>query len=334
MRRREFITLLGGAAAWPLAASAQQRPTKIPRVALVFASSPVATMAGPEPANPAARAFLHGLHALGYVEGQNLVLERRSAEGRFERYGDIVAELVRLKVDVIVIVTTEGAQQAKAVTTTVPIVAVATTTDPVEAGLIDSLARPGGNITGLTISVGPEIDAKRLALLKEILPGATRVAYLGTNEDWENPWGKSVRAAAQGLGLTLILAAHTLTEYTDAFTLLGRIRVDALFVSATPYQFGNRRLIVDFARQSRLPDTHFYREAVDLGALMSYGVDLSDLFRRSAGYVNKILKGAQPADLPIEQPTKFELVLNLKTAKALGLTLPSGLLSIVDEVIE
>jgi putative ABC transport system substrate-binding protein len=333
MRRREFITLLGGAAVtWPVAAEAQA--PKVHRVALVFASSPVATMAGPEPANAAARAFLHGLRALGYVEGQNLVLERRSAEGRFERYGDIVAELVRLKVDVIVIVTTEAAQQAKAVTTTVPIVVVATTTDPVEAGLVDSLARPGGNITGLTISVGPEIDAKRIALLKETLPGATRVAYLGTNEDWENPWGKSVRAAAQGLGLTLILAAHTPTEYTDAFTLLGRVRVDALFVSATPYQFGNRRLIVDFARQSRLPDMHFYREAVDLGALMSYGVDLSDLFRRTAGYVDKILKGAQPADLPIEQPTKFELIVNLKTAKSLGLTIPESFLLRADEVIE
>ena len=206
--------------------------------------------------------------------------------------------------------------------------------DPVEEGLVSSLARPGGNITGFTFSAGQEIDGKRIALLKEILPGAARVAYLGTNQDWEGPSGKIVRAAAQVLGLTVVLAAHTPTEYADAFNLLGRVPVDALFVSNGPYQVANRRLIVDFARQSRLPDTYSFREAVELGALMSYGADGLDLIRRSAGYVDKILKGTKPADLPIEQPTKYELVINLKTAKTLGITVPPSLLARANEVIE
>ena len=223
-------------------------------------------------------------------------------------------------------------EHAKAAQFTVPIVTV--NNNLVELRLANSLAHPGGNITGLTVSVGPEIEGKRIELLKETLPGATRVAYLGTNEDWEAPWGQSVRAAAQVAGLTMVLAAHTPTEYTDAFTLLGRARVDALFVSPSPYQFINRRLIVEFARQSRLPDTHAHREAAALGALMSYGANIPDLFRRSAAYVDKILKGAKPADLPIEQPTKFELVINLRTAKALGLTVPPSLLIRADEVIE
>jgi putative ABC transport system substrate-binding protein len=332
MKRRDFIRLLGGATVMlPLRAEAQT--SKVHRVALVFMPSPAAEMAGPEPVNPNARAFLHGLRALGYVEGQNLILERRVAEEPFPRYGDIITELVRLKTDVIVTSYIPLVERAKAASITVPIVTFFKT-DPVEERLANSLARPGGNITGLTVSVDPEIDGKRIELLKETLPGATRVAYLGTNEDWEGPWGKSVRAAAQGVGLTMVLAAHTPTKYTDAFALLGRVRVDALFVSLSPYTFINRRLIVDFARRSRLPDSRTNREAVELGALMCYGANIPDLFRRSSAYVDKILKGAKPADLPIEQPTKFELVINLKTAKALGLDVPPTLLASADEVIE
>jgi putative tryptophan/tyrosine transport system substrate-binding protein len=331
MRRREFIRLLGGATVtWPLAAVAQS--SKVHRVALVFTTAPVAEMTGPEPINPVARAFLHGLRALGYVEGQNLILERRSAEGQFSRYDDIIAELVRLKTDVIVTSSFPMVQQARSASITVPIVTVFGR-DPVEGGLANSLARPAGNITGLTI-VAPEIDSKRIELLRETLPGATRVAFLGTNEDWEGPSGQSVRAVAQVVGLTVILAKHTPTEYADAFTLLGRVPVDALFVSSSPHQYANRRLVVDFARERRLPDTHGNREAVELGALMSYGANIPDLFRRSAAYVDKILKGAKPANLPIEQPTKFELVINLKTAKALGLDVPPTMLARADEVIE
>jgi putative ABC transport system substrate-binding protein len=309
MRRREFIALMGASVAWPFTAEAQ---LKVHRVALVFTTAPVAEMAGPEPVNPYARVFVRALRALGYVEGQNLILYRRSAEGQFSRYHDIIAELIQLKTEVIQ-TGFPAVHRAEAASITVPIVSLFNF-DPVEEGLVSSLARPGGNITGFTLSAGPEIDGKRIALLKEILPGAARIAYLGTNEDWEGPSGKIVRAAAQVLGLTVVLAAHTPTEYADAFNLLGRVSVDALFVSAGLYQIANRRLIVDFARQSRLPDTHAYREAVELGALMSYGADGLDLIRRSAGYVDKILKGTKPADLPIEQPTKYELVINLKTA--------------------
>ena len=331
MRRRDFIALLGAATvAWPLVAKAQS--SKVHRVALVYTTAPVAEMAGPEPVEPVTRAFLHALRAFGYVEGQNLILERRSTEGQFSRYGDIIAELVRLKTDVIVTSGFPMALLARSVSITVPIVTVFNR-DPVEGGLANSLARPGGNITGLTF-LASETDGKRIELLKETLPAATRVAYLGTNEDWEGPSGQSVRAVAQAVGLTVILAAHTPTEYTDAFTLLGRVRVDALLVVAAPYQYVNRRLIVDFARQRRLPDTHGYREAVELGALMSYGPDIPDLYRRSAAYVDKILKGAKPRDLPIEQPTKFDLVINLNTAKALGLTIPPSVLARADEVIE
>ncbi len=328
-----LVTLALVILAVPLAAGAQA--TRVYRVALIFTTSPVSEMAGPEPANPAARAFVHALRALGYVEGQNLILERRSAEGKFERYADIFTELVRLKVDVIVTVQNPMAQQARAVTTTVPIV-MATSTDPVGAGLVKSLARPGGNITGLAYYVGPEIEAKRLQLLKETLPGASRIAYLGMkgDEDWDAPWGKSVRAAAQVLGLTLVLAEHTPNDFTSAFSRIGRDRPDAFFVSVNAPAYAHRRLIVDFAARSRLPSTYAFREHVELGGLMSYGVNAPDLFRHAAGYVDRILKGAKPADLPVEQPTKFELVINLRTAKVLGLTIPPSVLIRADEVIQ
>ena len=270
-----------------------------------------------------------------FRSGQNLILERRASEGRSERFGDIVAELVRLKADVIVTNSDPMAGAAKAVTTTVPIV-MATSNDPVGVGLVQSLARPGGNITGLTVAVGPEIEAKRLELLIAMLPSVSRVAYLASKEDkdWESPYGKSVRRAAQALGVTLVLAEFTAHQYTNAFTLISRARAEALFVSRLGPTYADRALIVDFATRTRLPSIFAYREAVELGGLMSYGASVIDLLRRAAGYVDKILKGAKPADLPVEQPTKFELVINLKTAKALGLTIPQSLLLRADEVIQ
>ncbi len=235
MRRREFIgLLLGGVAApWPLAAQPQQA-SKVYRVGLILATIPVSKMVGSDPIHPSTKAFLHGLRALGYIEGQNLVLERRSAEGRFERFGEIVAELVRLKVDVIV--TASGnvvVQEAKRVTRVVPIVMTGSY-DPVEAGLVASLARPGGNVTGFTAHAGPEIEAKRLQMLKEAFPEATRVAYLGTKSDWEGPEGEHVRAAAHMLDVTMVHAEHTPTHYTDAFALIARDRPRALFVARRP----------------------------------------------------------------------------------------------------
>jgi putative ABC transport system substrate-binding protein len=217
------------------------------------------------------------------------------------------------------------------VTTTVPIV-VARSVSPVEAGLVASLARPGGNITGLTTNTGPEIEGKRLELLKDALPKISRVAYLGMKTDWEGPFGESVKAAAKALNVTLLHAEHTPNEYASAFAVIARQRPDALFVTDSPPAYAHRRLIVEFAVKNRLPGMYPWREPVEAGGLMSYGVSVSDLFRRAAGYVDKILKGANPANLPIEQPTKFELVINLKTAKSLGLTISPSVLFRADEV--
>jgi len=333
MDRRIFLTTVaGGLLAAPLAAEAQP-VGKVPRVGVILTTSPVAEMSGPEPVHPLIRAFVHALHALGHVEGQNLILERRSAEGRFERFADIVAELVRLNTDVIVTVTAPATQRAKEVTNTVPIVGVGIV-DPVGFGIVQSLARPDGNVTGVTGFPGPEISAKRLQLLKEALPRISRVAFLGLKSDWEDPMGRTVQAAAQALGLTLFLAEHTPTQYADAFDVLTGGRPDALFVSYSGSNYANQRLIVDFATRHRLPSTHAFRESVELGGLMAYGTDAADVFRRAAGFVDKILRGAKPGDLPIEQPTKFELVINLKTAKALGLAIPQSMLLRADQVIE
>jgi putative ABC transport system substrate-binding protein len=335
VERRAFLgAVTGGLLAAPVVAEARE-PGKVYRVGLIAATTPVSEMAGPEPVQPLVRAFVQGLRTLGYVEGQNLILERRSAEGQYERFGDIVAELLRLKVDVIVTLAHPAALATKAVTTTIPIV-MAVSSDPVGNGLVRSLAHPGGNITGLTYYVEPEIEAKRLELLREMLPGVSRVAYLGSKEDkdWESPWGKSVRTAAQGLGVTLVPAEFTPGHYADAFTLISRARAGGLFVAASPATYNDRALIVDFAAQTRLPSTFATRESVERGALMSYGASTRDNYRRAAAFVDKILKGAKPANLPVEQPTTFELVINLKTAKALGLMLPPSLLARADQVIE
>ena len=308
---------------------------KVYRVGVIATTSPVSELAGPEPVNPAVRAFVQGLRILGYVEGQNLILERRSAEGRFERFGAIVAELVRLKADVIVTAGDPMAKVAKGITITVPIV-MPMSTNPVGEGLVQSVARPGGNITGLTTLVGPEIEAKRLELLKAMLPGVSRVAYLGSKEDndWESPWGQSVRTAAQALGVTLVLTEFLPHQYEDAFARISRAGAEAVFVSPGAVAYADRALIADFASKVRLPSIFYYRESVELGGLMSYGANLADVWRRAASYVDKILNGAKPADLPVEQPTKFELVINLTTAKALGLSVPPSLLARADEVIE
>jgi putative ABC transport system substrate-binding protein len=244
-----------------------------------------------------------------------------------------VGELIRLKVDVIVTTSNPTTRAVKAETTTIPIV-MAASSAPVEVGLVASLTRPGGNVTGLSSEFGGEIQEKRLELLKEAVPKISRVAFVGTPAGWESPPGVKVQAAARALGLTLFLAEFQGTDVTTAFPLVTRGRADALFVPISSVTYIQRNRIVEFAATNRLPASYQSRLAVEAGGLMSYSLNEIDLWRRTAAFVDKILKGAKPGDLPIEQPTKFELVINLKTAKALGLTIPPSLLQRADQVIE
>jgi putative ABC transport system substrate-binding protein len=290
-------------------------------------------MAGPNPVHLLLRAFIHTLRDLGYVEGRNLILERRSAEGKFERLDAIVSEVVSLRTDVIVVINTMVAQRAHAVTRSIPIVQV-TGTDPVLSGLARSVSHPDGNVTGLTSTPSPEIEAKRLELLKQVAPSATRIAFLGMKSDWDSPWGQSVRRAAEALGIALILTEHQPNDYAGAFALIERGRANAVFLAASPPNWQHRRLIADFARNNRLPSASMSREFPEVGGLLSYGYDPRDNSRGAAQYVDKILKGAKPGELPIEHPSKFELVINTKTARAIGLSISQELLLRVDQVIE
>ena len=329
MNRRAFVTGLGAMLAAPLAADAQATG-KVHRVGFI-AITPVASING-NPSHLFNAAFRAEMRDRGYVEGQNLVLELRSVEGETERASAIVSELVRLNVDVIVTVSPEMTRLAKRVTTTVPIVTYSRA--PVEEGLVASLARPGGNITGLTNDTGPDLERKRVELLKQGLSKLRRVAYLGAKAEWEGPGGKSARASAKSLGLDLFLAEARPNDYAGAFDIITRKPPDAIMISQDATHYSHRRVIAEFAARSSLPSISSYREFVEAGGLMSYGIDTEDVYRHIATYVDKILKGAKPADLPIEQPTKFELVINLKTAKAFGLTIPPSLLVRADQLIE
>lgn len=333
MRRRDVIALLGNAMLFLPPAARAQQSGRIYRIGLVLGVAPIPNMSGPDPIDPVVKAFVHGMRDLGYHEGKNVVIERRSAEGKFERFDAILAELVASKIDVIVVAgATELLRAAKRATSTLPIV-MAVGYNPVETGIVASLARPGGNITGTTVHAGPEIEAKRLQLLKAAVPEATRIGFLGLKSSWESLDGSSARAAAQELGVSLFHVEHTPTNYADAFAQIIRERPHALFVARQAANFSNRKMIADFVVAQRIPSSSPYREIVAAGGLMSYGASNPELFRRAAVYVDRILKGAKPEDLAIEQPTKFELVINLKTANALGLTMPPPLLALADEVI-
>ena len=328
MKRRELLALLSGVAAiWPLAARAQPAG-KVPRIGW---------LGGPtrESAEPFVREFQRGLKDLGWVEGQNIVIEWRFAGGREERLPDLAAELVRLRVDLIVVPSTPTALAAKNATKTIPLVTVAGG-DPVGLGLVASLARPGGNITGSTSTVAREIAGKQLALLKETAPKVSRMAVLWNPTTPGNALAlREAEIAARGLGLELqLLEARSLNDFDDAFAAMTTKRAGALLVLGDVMFVTHRIRLADLAAKNRLPAMYVQREYVEDGGLMSYGPMFSELFRRAATYVDKILKGAKPADLPIEQPTKFELVINLKTAKVLGLTIPESLLVRADEVIE
>lgn len=333
MRRRHFIIGFGALVVLPTAVLAQQ-PRKLHRVALILTTSPISEMAGIEPVHTGTRAFLRELRSLGYTEGENIVVERRSAEGHFDRFPSIVRELVSLKTDVIVAAGGNSHyKQVKDTTSSVPIVMLASS-DPDKAGLVASLARPGGNVTGLTIDISPEIEAKRLELLREAMPHLRRVAYIGTKAVWDSPGAHALRRAALVLGVELMHVEHTPTDYTTAFATIERQRPDAIFASFSPETFANRGVLAEFGLKSRLAGMFPYSEIAEAGGLMSYGMSVPDLFRRSAHYVDKILKGAQPAELPIERPTKFDLVINRKTASDLGLSIPQSVLLRADRVIE
>lgn len=316
-----------------LASAAGAQAGKVRRVALVFTTAPASEMAAPDPVHPYPRAFLRALAGLGYVEGRNLAYLPRSAEGKFERLDDLLRELVALKVDVIVAPGNEIPRRAKQVAPGVPFVMMSIG-DPVELGFVASLARPGGNITGLTRTTGAEIESKRVQLLIDAFPAVRRVAFLGRAEDWTSPSGQTMRAAARALGITVVHARHTPSDYTEAFAGMARDRPDALFAAENTPNFAHRRRILEFAAQHRLPSMYFTREFADAGGLMSYGVDLADLYRHAAVYVDKILKGATPATLPVERPTKFEFVVNLRTARGFDLPVPPALLLRADEVIQ
>jgi len=278
--------------------------------------------------------FIQGLRERGYAEGQNLRVERRYVAGRVERSREFATELVALNVDIIVATGSPAARAAKQATTRIPIVAVLVS-DPVAQGLAASLARPGGNVTGLA-NLLPELGAKRLELLKEIYPGASRVAVLWNPANTGSVIvGKRMTVAARTLGITLqSLEVRTPHDLQDAFALLAKERPDALMTLDDHLFYEHAASIVDFAAKRRLPAMHTFREAAEAGGLVAYGVNPSELFRRAAEYVDKILKGARPGDLPFEQPTTFELVINLKAAKALGLTIPSSVMLRANQVIE
>jgi putative ABC transport system substrate-binding protein len=278
--------------------------------------------------------FAEGLRELGWVQGQNIVIEDRWTEGKIERFPDLAAELVRLKVDLIVTVSWRAAVAAKHATTTIPVVFMQAG-DPVATGLVASLARPGGNLTGIS-DLSPETSAKRLELLKEVVPKATRVAILwNATDDAMTLRMKHVQSASRTLGVAVrLLGVEQPEDFEQAFSAIAQERQDALFVIADPLTVFNRKRILDFAAGHRLPTMYEGRSFVDDGGLIAYGPSFAEIFRRGAFYADKILRGAKPADLPVEQPTRFELIVNLKTANALGLTIPSSILVRADKVIQ
>jgi putative tryptophan/tyrosine transport system substrate-binding protein len=324
MRRRELITLLGGVmASWPLAVGAQQT-SKLPSLGFLTAGRD----------SPGLPALLEGLGQFGWIEGKTIAVEYRYAENRNDRLPELAAELVRLNVDVIVAAGTLAPLAAKRATATIPIV-MTSAGDPLGTGLVSGLARPGGNVTGLSL-MSPDISGKRLELIEQIVPDVARVAIM-----WNatNPYPalvfRQTENAARQLKLEVqSLEVHTPDDVTSALEAAVREKANALITVEDPLTVNYRKQIADFAIKNRVPTMSGLREYVDAGGLLSYGPALADLYRRAAGYVDKILKGAKPSELPVEQPTKFELVINLKTAKTLGVTIPPDMLAIADAVIE
>ena len=333
MQRRAFMGLIGAATAWPVAVRAQQ-PTKMKRIAIVSPATNVDDMK--ITGIRVYRAFFEELGRLGYVEGQNLIVDRYSGEGRTERFDSLAREVVSTSPDLIFPVATVLTPKFKMATSTIPI--VATIGDPVASGLVSSMARPGGNITGATVDAGAGLHGKRVEFLVEASPRSSNVRFLASQSSWDNPGGSAVREAAKQAGISIARALldSDINEaaYQRVFGAMEQDRVDGLVVADQPENFTYRRLLVELAAKYRIPAIYPFREHAELGGLMSYSADLSDIFRRIANQIAEVLKGTSPAEIPVYQPTKFQLVINLKTAKALGLTMPPTLLALADEVIE
>jgi putative ABC transport system substrate-binding protein len=333
MRRREFITLLGGAAVAPAMfcpfAVHAQRTEKIYRIGMLFPNPPAIVASSPR-----IKAFLQGLRELGWIDGQNVAIEWRFAAGEVQRLAALAGELANLQVDVIVAASAPAAQAAKEATSTIPIV-ILDPGDPVGTGLVRSLARPGGNVTGVT-SIAPDLAGKRLALLKEAVPAITDVVVLFNAAVPPAEIAMTeTRIAAQTMNLRIqSLAVQGPQGFAEAFAMITRGQANGLVVFPDPLTFSNQEVITGFAAANKIPALFGAKEFVGVGGLMSYGPSYPGMFRRGAYYVNRILKGTKPADLPVEQPTRFELVINLKTAKALGIDVPATLLARADEVIE
>jgi putative tryptophan/tyrosine transport system substrate-binding protein len=325
IKRRRFIALLSGAAAWPLAARAQQ--VRTPRRIGVL-------LVGLSPDSKELKHFRLGLRDAGYAEGRDVLIEWRSANGDYDRVPELVADLVRSNVDVIVEDSTVGTEITKRATSTIPIV-MALVLDPVATGLVKSLAYPGGNVTGLSM-MATELYPKRLQLLREINPQLTRVAvFWNPDHPFHAKAVEAIKAVAASVPVELSFAAvRGPDQFGSAFSDIMRANAQALYVVDDPIFFAHRRVLLELASEARLPTIYETRRYPEAGAFISYGPDLYDLFRRSAIYVDRIFKGANPANLPVEQPTKFELVINLKTAKALGVEVPPMLVALADEVIE
>jgi putative ABC transport system substrate-binding protein len=325
MNRRAFIEVFAAGLVMARSVAAAQLAAKVYRVGILL----VATA---ETVAPLVQALTEGLRDLGYVEGPNVVFERRYADGRLERLPDLAAEFVRLRVDVIVTGSNIHVAAVQRATATIPIVFVAVG-DPVGSGFIANLARPGGNITGLTSEASREVQAKNLALLKEIAPRLSRVGVVG--QVLSQDGSAALEAAARQLNVALeVVDVRSPDDFESAFAAIVGKRVGAVIVGGGPLTYMRRQQIADLALKHRLPAIHVLNEFAQAGLLMSYGPNLPEMYRRAASYVAKILGGAKPADLPVEQPTKFELIINLKTAKALGLTIPQSLLLRADEVIQ
>jgi len=324
MKRRGFISLLGGAAVWPLIARAQQA-RKVARIGYLSIRSPISVD----------DAFFQGLHELGWIEGQNIVIERRFSAGNVDRLKDFAAELVQLNVDLVAAVASQATHAIKDATASIPVVFV-NAGDPVGQGFVKSLAHPGGNITGLSFDATPDITAKQVQLLIEAVPRTSRVAVLwNPTSPFLRTYWNVAQASAPALRVSVqSLEFQHLDQLESAFEAMTRERTDGVIVLSDSFATFHRARLAELAARHRLPVIYGHRQYVEAGGLMSYGPSLTDVFRRAPSYVDKILKGTKPAELPVQQPTNFELVINLKTAKALGLVVPPTLVARADEVIE